>query len=309
MNVSARDRKIILVIVPVLVLVGYWFLLLSPKRDEAAKAGTELAKQEQRRDQAKTAAENAEATKATFAADYTQLVKLGKAIPAQLDMPTVMVQLESAAQGTGVSFSRIAAGERAPAPASPAPAAPGAPQPPAAPGSGDGSQPAAPGGQQAGSAPGGAVESAGDAVNGANANTTAGAQAASGAAPAPTAGGAAGAATAAGLESVPIELDFEGHFFHLADFFHRVKRFVHVADRNIRVGGRLLSIESLTFKSEPEIFPRLKAELKATVYLSPAAEGETAGASPQGPAQPVPAAGSAPASPTPAPAPTAAATP
>lgn len=308
MSLTARDRKIAIFILPVLVIVGYWFLLLGPKRDEAAKAGTELAKQEQRRDEAKAQAETIEATKATFAADYSQLVKLGKAIPTQLDMPTVIVQLESAAQGTGVEFTRIAAGERAPAPASPAPAAPGGAQPPAAPGTGDGSQPAAAGGQQAGSAPGGAVESAGNAVNSANGNAAASAGAT--ADPnAPTAGGAAGAATAAGLESQPIELSFEGNFFHLADFFHRVKRFVHVANERISIGGRLLSVESLTFRTEPEIFPKLKAELKATVYLTPQAEGTTAGATPAGPAQPVPASGSAPAAPAPAPTPTATATP
>jgi hypothetical protein len=142
-------------------------------------------------------------------------------------------------------------------------------------------------------------------VNGANANTTAGAQAAG----APTAGGVTAPGTAPGLESVPIDLVFEGDFFHLADFFHRVKRFVHVADKRIRIGGRLMSIESLTFTSDPEQFPTLKADLKATVYLTPQAEGETAGATPQGPGQPVPAAGSAPAAPAPAPTPTATATP
>jgi Type II secretion system (T2SS), protein M len=301
MTLTARDRKIAMLLAPLLVIAAYWFLLLSPKRDEAAKAGEELAKQEQRRDQAKAAAETAEQTKKTFAVDYSQLVKLGKAIPAELDMPTVIVQLESAAQGTDIEFTRIAAGERS--------AAPSTPQPPANPGTSSGSQPApaAAGGPQAQSAPGGAVESAGNAVNSANANTTAGAQAANGT-PAPTAGGAAGAATATGLESVPIELEFEGGFFRLADFFHRVKRFVHVAEKNVAVSGRLLTIESLTFSSDPEIFPRLSAELKATVYLSPAAEGATAGATPAGPAQPVPASGAAPA-PAPAPAPAATATP
>jgi Type II secretion system (T2SS), protein M len=307
-NLTARDRKIVMFLAPVLVIVAYWFLLLGPKRDEAAKAGTELAKQEQRRDEAKAQAETIEATKATFAQDYSQLVKLGKAVPTQLDMPTVIVQLESAAQGTGVEFTRIAAGERAPAPATPAPAAPGGAQPPAAPGTGNGSQPAAAGGQQAGSAPGGAVESAGNAVNSANGNAAASAGAT--ADPnAPTAGGAAGAATAAGLESQPIELTFEGNFFHLADFFHRVKRFVHVANERISIAGRLMTIESLTFRAEPEMFPKLKAELKATVYLTPQAEGTTAGATPAGPAQPVPASGSAPAAPAPAATPTATATP
>ena len=39
MSLTARDRKIALVLVPIVVLAGYWFLLLAPKRDEAAKAG------------------------------------------------------------------------------------------------------------------------------------------------------------------------------------------------------------------------------------------------------------------------------
>jgi hypothetical protein len=46
--------------------------------------------------------------------------------------------------------------------------------------------------------------------------------------------------------------------------------------------------------SDAEIFPALKAEVKATIYLSPKAQGVTAGATPQGPdtaapGEPVPA--------------------
>ena len=109
---------------------------------------------------------------------------------------------------------------------------------------------------------------------------------------------------------MPLELEFVGNFFSLADFFHDIKRFVRVANKNVVVSGRLITIEGVKFASDPELFPKITAEIKATVYLSPKAQGTVAGATPQGPA---PATPTTPASgtdgSTPAPAPTATATP
>jgi hypothetical protein len=108
---------------------------------------------------------------------------------------------------------------------------------------------------------------------------------------------------------VPLELEFTGDFFHLANFFHQVKRFVHVANNNVLVNGRLITIQSVNYTSSADLFPTIKAQMTATVYLSPKTEGVTAGATPQGPAAPSTTPASAPApSTTPAP-PTAAATP
>jgi hypothetical protein len=112
---------------------------------------------------------------------------------------------------------------------------------------------------------------------------------------------------------MPLEFQFVGNFFNLADFFHDVKRFVRLANQNVVVSGRLITIEDVKFESDPEVFPRITAELKATVYLSPKTEGTTAGATPQGPA-PVPGTETTPASSTadassPSPTPTATATP
>jgi hypothetical protein len=111
---------------------------------------------------------------------------------------------------------------------------------------------------------------------------------------------------------MPLELQFVGNFFNLADFFHDVKRFVRVANQTVVVSGRLVTIEDVKFESDPELFPKITATLKATVYLSPKTEGTTAGATPQGPA---PAPGtettpaSTPATTSPSPTPTATATP
>ena len=59
---------------------------------------------------------------------------------------------------------------------------------------------------------------------------------------------------------------------------------MRVANKNVVVSGRLVTIEGVKFSSDPELFPRITAEIKATVYLSPKAQGTTAGATPQGPA-------------------------
>ena len=60
---------------------------------------------------------------------------------------------------------------------------------------------------------------------------------------------------APGLESIPLDFTFNGTFFDLADFFHRMKRFVKVANDDIVVRGRLMTIDSLNWKAEPENWP------------------------------------------------------
>jgi Tfp pilus assembly protein PilO len=320
MSLSDRDRKIVLAVVPILLLVGYWFLLLAPKRQEAATAGKALTKQTERRDSARTAAAAARSAKTDFAADYSEIVRLGKAVPASVDMPSLIVQLDRAAEGTDIRFTRVATGERDTTTPPPAPA----PTTPPA----DGSAPVEAGGAPAQSAPGSAAEAANntaqtasnqaDAASQTGVDTTTSTSSGSGGLPVgggstnPAAPAAAGSTNPAGLETVPLEFQFVGNFFNLADFFHDVKRFVRVANQNVVVAGRLITIEDVKFDSDPELFPRITAEMKATVYLSPKAQGSTAGATPQGPA-PVPGTETTPASTpdstSPSPTPTATATP
>ncbi|MGH2802263.1 MAG: hypothetical protein ACRDL4_04345 [Thermoleophilaceae bacterium] len=321
MNLADRDRKILVALVPIIVVAAYWFLLLAPKREEATTASEGLTKQEERLDAAKAVASAAGDAKDDFSADYTQIVRLGKAIPAQVDMPGVLVQLDAAAAGTGIRFTRISSGPRTAAPV------PVAAPPSAGSESGQSGTPVAAGGPAAQSTPGAAAESANTAQQTADQRSAAAEQ--SGVAPAdaqtstssggglPVGGGTAtpgapaGSGAPTGLETVPLQLEFVGNFFNLADFFHRVKRFVRVANQNVVVSGRLITVEGVSWSSDPEIFPKLRAELTATIYLSPKAQGTTAGAAPTGPSPATPATTTTPAAttPAPAPAPTATATP
>jgi Tfp pilus assembly protein PilO len=332
-SMSDRDRKIFLALVPLVVIVAYWFLLLAPKREEATTAKKDATEQQQRLGQAQAVADQAKGAKTSFAADYGEIVRLGKAIPSRVDMPSLIVQLDQAAAGTGIRFTKISQGERiaapAPAAATTTPPAGGTGTTPAA---GATTPPVAAGGAPAQSAPGTATEAANNAAATSNQANQAASQTGvdattstssgsglpvGGGAATPSAGGTPVAS--GGLETVPLELEFVGNFFNLADFFHDVKRFVHVANSNVVVNGRLITIDGVKFGSEEQIFPRIKASLTATIYLSPLTQGATAGATPAGPTTtpagapatgtgttPAPASTPAPATPTP---PTAAATP
>jgi len=326
-NLTERDRKIAMVVLPIVVLVAYWFLLLAPKREEAAKASLDVAEQTERRDNARAQAEAARGAQTDFASDYTEIVRLGKAIPSGVDMPSLIVQIDRAAAGTGIRFTRMATGARTPVVAA-TQAPTGTEGAPPADGSAPagGATPAADaGGAPAQTAPGSAVESANNTAQTAAQSSDAATQSGvdtqtststrggglpvgGGAAPA-TPGAAA--SSPAGLETVPLELEFVGNFFNLADFFHDIKRFVRVANNNVLVSGRLITVQGVRFASEPELFPRIKAEVTATVYLSPKTEGTTAGATPAGPAPAAPGTETTPTTtpPSSTPAPTATATP
>ena len=74
----------------------------------------------------------------------------------------------------------------------------------------------------------------------------------------------------AGLDTVPLQLTLSGDFFGLADFLHRQKRFVRVAEERVEVKGRLMTIDSFHFAAA-DGGRELTAEVSATVYLSPKA--------------------------------------
>ncbi len=311
MSLTPRDRKILMILMPLVLLAGYWFGVLSPKREESAKADEELTKVRGERDTAQAQVGQLNAAKASFANDYQTVIRMGKAIPESVDMPSLLVQIDRAARGTGVDMREIKV----------TPQGQGASSGPApAPAPGGGANPGA-GGNGAQSPPGKAAEGAGNAVNQSNDKSQQSADAgnappAEGAAPggaAPGGGAAPAGQQAPGLTSVGLQFNMGGEFFEVADFFHRMKRFVRVVNDQIVVRGRLLSIDSFNFSVGET--GELKAEVGATVWLSPKAQGGVdAGASPAGPS-PAPASpggnvAADPASQSPSPsAPTASATP
>jgi hypothetical protein len=277
-SITDRDKKILMLLLPVALIAAYWFLVFAPKREESAAITAQLSQAQTEQQSAESQAASVSGAKQNFNADYTTVIRLGKAVPTTVDMPSLLVQLDRAARGTGIDFDKVSTGERQAAPAAAPTGAPGAP---------------------AQSGPGKAKQAAQGAANQAsNTGTLNGGQ--------PAAAGSTGAAGtsagAPGLESIALDFTFHGTFFDLADFFHRMKRFVRVVNDDIVVRGRLMTIDSFNWKAEPDKWPYLTAEVHTSVYLAPKAEGVSAGASPQGPgatpATPAASGGTTPATPS-----------
>jgi hypothetical protein len=108
----------------------------------------------------------------------------------------------------------------------------------------------------------------------------------------------------AGFPIEPFTFTFQGNFFHLASFFHRLQQFVVATNKRVAISGRLMTLNSISLGPASLGFPQISALISATTYLVPPSEGLLTGATPTGPAtastQPVSTSGS------PSPAPTAA---
>lgn len=87
----------------------------------------------------------------------------------------------------------------------------------------------------------------------------------------------------AGFPTEPLSFTFRGSFFHLADFFARLQRFVSQTAHGIQVRGRLLTLNSINLGPGAGGFPQIDAQVSATAYLLPPSQGLVAGATPMGP--------------------------
>ncbi|MEA2255766.1 MAG: hypothetical protein QOG35_1811 [Solirubrobacteraceae bacterium] len=111
---TARDRILLLVVVGIAALGGFWFLVLSPKRAEVSGLDAKIATAQHVVAQAQATAQSAQKAKARYATDYATVVRLGKAVPADDDMPSLLYQLQSASSGAKVDFQSLALGGGAP---------------------------------------------------------------------------------------------------------------------------------------------------------------------------------------------------
>jgi Tfp pilus assembly protein PilO len=91
----------------------------------------------------------------------------------------------------------------------------------------------------------------------------------------------------AGLAVMPYSLTFTGSFFKIAEFIKGLDALVKTNNEKVGVNGRLITINGFSLGESPEAeFPALQASFSVTTYLTPPSEGATAGASPEGPAEP-----------------------
>jgi Tfp pilus assembly protein PilO len=104
---KARDRLVLGIVVVAGVMAALWFTALAPKREKAAGIETQITQAEQRREAATTKAQQADLARSTYARDYATVARLGKATPAQADVPSLVYQLETAARQAKVDFRSV----------------------------------------------------------------------------------------------------------------------------------------------------------------------------------------------------------
>ncbi|HET9154192.1 MAG TPA: type 4a pilus biogenesis protein PilO [Solirubrobacterales bacterium] len=114
------EKKMVITVLAVVVLAGaFWMLLLSPKREEAAKLSENVETLEASLSQHEAEAANALAAKKEFPTNYSQLVVLGKAVPADSETASLLVQVQHISEKSHVRFEEITleseGGEAAPA--------------------------------------------------------------------------------------------------------------------------------------------------------------------------------------------------
>jgi hypothetical protein len=105
--VTARDRNVLFVVAALAVLAGFWFAVLGPKRKDASAVADQVATAQQKLDQAQTALNNADGARKRYADDYATVARLGKAVPVQDDVPSLVYQLESTAEHNKIDFRSI----------------------------------------------------------------------------------------------------------------------------------------------------------------------------------------------------------
>jgi Tfp pilus assembly protein PilO len=262
--VTSRDRTVLGVVGLIAALAAFWFLALGPKRKDAAAIGDKLSAAQVRLDAARTEATASQAARTRYAVSYSNVARLGKAVPADDDVPSLVYQLDSTAKATGVDFRsiKVASGS-------------GTTPPPAA----NAAQASAATSDQAGKSGQKTDPSkAGSTTTTTPVGASAPAQATTATLPPGATVGTAGFAT------MPFSFEFTGSFFKLADFFGHVERYIRASAKRVDVTGRLLMIDGISLKASPTGFPSMSASVSATTYLLPQSEGVTAGATPSGPA-------------------------
>jgi hypothetical protein len=104
----SRSIRILLVAVVALVAVGgYWKMALAPKRAEVQKLDEQVAVQEAQLVQSQSLIATYRGAQKDYKANYATLARLGKAVPSDDDTRSLLVQLDTSAKRSGIDFDTI----------------------------------------------------------------------------------------------------------------------------------------------------------------------------------------------------------
>jgi Tfp pilus assembly protein PilO len=104
----SKSNLAVLGLIAVVVLGGaFWMLVLSPKREEVSKLDEQVVQVKSSLAQHEAEIVAAEQARESFPAEYQKLVVLGKAVPGDDDVASLLVQVNRIADEAGVRFNNL----------------------------------------------------------------------------------------------------------------------------------------------------------------------------------------------------------
>ena len=107
---TRTNQILIAVAATVAAAAAFYVLALGPKRDEIARIDGEISTKRTELTQAQQTLATYEQARHSYKRNYATLARLGKAVPGDDDVRSLLIQLESAAERTGVDFEKIELG-------------------------------------------------------------------------------------------------------------------------------------------------------------------------------------------------------
>jgi Tfp pilus assembly protein PilO len=278
---KGSDKAIVLGVVMAIVLAGFYMKVLSPKREKATSLSKEITELQANIETQKQTADFAEDARRHFPTYYGRLVVLGKAVPANADTSSLLVEVDSVAKRTGVNFAGLqlsASSSDSTSTASPAAAASSTASTAGTSSSTSGTDTTATS----------TTGDSGTATTPSSSTSTTGSTTPAAATEAMAASLPLGASVgSAGLPTMPYDLTFDGTYFQVANFLKGVDDLVHMrGSSQVAANGRLLTIDGFSLAPGQDSVardPTLTVKLAVTSYVTPSDQGLTACASPSGP--------------------------
>jgi Tfp pilus assembly protein PilO len=270
---KASDRTIILGVAVAGLAIAFYLLVLGPKRDKASELGNQISDLHASISEAHQQASYGQQARQDFPRYYGRMVVLGKAVPAQSDTASMLVELNSIADRSKMDFRAISLSQGATGTGTSSSSAPT-------------STPATPSASTTSSSTSAPASS----------GSSTGTAATPSASPVPATETSAanlpiGAVVGtAGLPTLPYSLTLQGNFFDVGNFIGGVDGLVRPVDDGTQLSpnGRLFTVNGFALKLAPDSSDKLDATFSVTTYAT-GDQGLTAGASPSGPAPASPA--------------------
>jgi hypothetical protein len=108
--VTKNKPLLIAVVATAAAIAAFWFFALAPKREEATKLQSKVSAKHTEAEAARSTLAGYEKSRAAYGKNYATVVRLGKAVPDDDDVRSLLVQLDAEADGTNVDFRTIQIG-------------------------------------------------------------------------------------------------------------------------------------------------------------------------------------------------------